>query len=272
MSLLTYNPRLPLAYFVDCFWLHEGCPAHAMERVLPTGTMQLIISLGDESLRVFDQQTATKLTGYGNSLLCGAHSQFSIIDTAQQVALIGVHFRPGGASPFIDIPAGELHNSHVSLENIYGSYAQELRERLLEEREPAGKFQVLERFLLEQLVRATPSQPAVTFALNQFLRLQQGLKVADVIERTGFTARRFIEMFTDEVGLTPKLYSRVQRFQAVLRLLSRAESIDWADAALTCGYYDQSHFNNDFRSFSGMSPTKYVGLRSEYANHVRIID
>jgi hypothetical protein len=97
-----------------------------------------------------------------------------VIDTADQAALLGVHFRPGGASFFFTPPAGELHNAQVSLDTLWGPKADELRERVIEARSPAAKFRVLEQFLLTQAVRPLVRHPAVAFALREFHDSQKG--------------------------------------------------------------------------------------------------
>jgi AraC-like DNA-binding protein len=72
--------------------------------------------------------------------------------------------------------------------------------------------------------------------------------------------------------MTPKLYCRIQRFQHVLRLIHRRQVIDWANVALSCGYYGQSHFVRDFRAFAGLSPTAYLQARTDHLNHVPLVD
>ena len=87
-------------------------------------------------------------------------------------------------------------------------------------------------------------------------------RVRDVARRVGLSQRRFIQVFAAEVGMTPKLYSRVQRFQRA-RALARKTAPDWAGIAADCGYFDQSHLIRDFLAFSGLSPADYLRQRSE---------
>ena len=81
-----------------------------------------------------------------------------------------------------------------------------------------------------------------------------------------------LQLFTEEVGLTPKLFCRVRRFQEVLRLVAGPARVEWANVALACGYYDQAHFIHDFRAFCGLSPTAYLARRTEHLNHVPLPD
>jgi AraC-like DNA-binding protein len=88
--------------------------------------------------------------------------------------------------------------------------------------------------------------------------------VAAVTDRIGLSSRRFIELFRRQVGLTPKVFCRVRRFQHVLRTIHREKDIEWAQIALECGYYDQPHFIHDFQSFSGLTPERLS--RRRYAS------
>ncbi len=91
-------------------------------------------------------------------------------------------------------------------------------------------------------------------------------------ERLGLSPKRFIQLFSQQVGLTPKVYCRVQRFQRVLQTVQLQQQVDWADVAAGCGYYDQAHFIRDFRAFSGFNPSAYLSLRGENLNHVPLRD
>jgi AraC-like DNA-binding protein len=272
MNLLTHVPRPPLSEFVDLFWLYEGPPPpHARERALPTGTMELVINLQEETLRLCDRNQPDQVQHCRGPLVCGAHSEYFVIDTADQAAILGVHFKPGGAFPFLNLPAGDLHNAQVPLEALWGAEACRLRDRLVEARTPAARFRILEEVLRARAVRPLVRHPAVAFALKAF-RGGPAPTVADVTGDLGLSPRRFIQVFTEQVGLTPKLYCRVRRFQEVLHFLDRARHVEWASLALACGYYDQAHFIRDFRAFSGLNPTTYLRDRGDHLNHVPLAD
>jgi AraC-like DNA-binding protein len=110
--------------------------------------------------------------------------------------------------------------------------------------------------------------PAVAFALNAFHEAAETRKIGEVAEQIGISPRRFIEVFRKEVGLSPKLFCRVRRFQKVLGMISAGRGLDWAEIALTCGYFDQPHFIHDFQSFSGINPSSYLADHIEHLNHV----
>jgi AraC-like DNA-binding protein len=270
MEYRIRRPRASLAGFVDVLWYYEG-PArpHKMERLLPDGSMELVVNLADDEVRVYDRRDQSRYERLSGGVLIGPHSDFFVIDTAEQQRVLGVHFRPGGAFPFLSLPAEELHGLHVSLAEVWSGFATEFRERLLAAPDTETRFDLLESALLHRLARPLAHHPAVGFALREFHRPDNGA-VAAVREQTGLSERRFIELFRQQVGLPPKLYCRVRRFQRAIRRVAHERAIDWADVAISSGYFDQAHLIHDFRAISGLSPGEYAALRTEHLNHVPI--
>lgn len=273
MSYCTYTPQSPLSNYVEFFWSCEGCnPPHDRERVVPTGTMQLIVNLHKDEFRVYDRQDHRKFQSFSGCLMSGAHSEFVVVDTDSQVSTVGVHFKPGGAYPFLGVSAGELGDLDVPLEALWGVKAIELREQLLETETPEARFRVLEQTLLAHLAIPFTQNPEVAFALREFQSMLRMRPVKEVSAQVGSSQRRFIQLFRTEVGMTPKLFCRIRRFQEVVRFIGSCKRIEWADIALRCGYFDQSHFIHDFGAFSGVTPTTYLAYRGEHLNHIPLVD
>lgn len=273
MEVLSHVPAAPLNLFVEKFWLYEGAPRpHAKERLLPTGTTELIINLRENQARVYGQGELEVPLTFPGAIVCGPHSRYFVIDTAEQVSVAGIHFKAGGGYPFFGMPLDELRDQHVALDALWGAWAAELRERVLAAPSSRARFRVMEQALLARARRPLQRKPSVAFALREFHTWPQMQTVGAVTEQTGFSARRFIEMFREEVGLAPKLFCRVRRFQQVLSLITSGHSVRWADVAATCGYFDQAHFIHDFRAFSGLNPSEYPRNLGQRVNHVPILD
>ena len=259
MLALTRVPAPPLSDFVALLWLYDGwrSPARAGTRAARrVGRDRREPARGrDAALRLDDTATAQRFSG---TVLCGPHSRFFVIDTAEQVSALGVHFKPGGAFPFLGPPVHELADTHVGLEDLWGDAARELRERALEAATPHAKLDVLEQALLSRLALSRKSHPAVAYALRQFRERPHSRTISQVTHEIGVSPRRFIEVFKHEAGLTPKLFCRVRRFQRVVRRMNRREGVEWADVVLACGYHDQAHFIHDFRRFRNWTATAYL--------------
>lgn len=275
MEFRTQTPGPPLSHLVEMLWYADGPGGpHARERLLPDGSMELVINLCEDEVRVYDRLDHRKFEKLRGAVIIGPHSEFFVIDTAEQRRVMGVHFKPGGAFPFLRLPADELHGLHVSLEDVWGRWADELRERLLEAQTVDQQFGILEASLKARISRPPVRHRAMEFALDQFHGGTHTRPIADVTEQIGLSSRRFIELFRQQVGLTPKLFCRVRRFQKVVQQVpvprEGAQRVEWSDLALACGYFDQAHFIHDFRAFSGLSPTAYAELRTGHTNHVPI--
>jgi AraC-like DNA-binding protein len=270
MLMRARSPGAPLATFVEALWALEcsGLP-HSRERLLPEGSAEIVINLKEDAVEVFDRSNPVRALRFPTGVVCGPHSEYFLIDSAAETSVVGAHFRPGGSHPFFRPPSGELRNRHVGLEDLWGSRpARRLRERLLEAPNVDARIDVLECALLQQALRPLARPPEVGYALRAFTEVPHVHSVADVTSRLSMTPKRFIGAFEDTVGLTPKVFCRVRRFQHVVRSIHAAKDVNWAEVALACGYYDQPHFIHDFEAFSGLRPTEYLERRTPHLNHV----
>ncbi len=168
------------------------------------------------------------------------------------------------------LPASELINSFQSLEVLQGDLSLGLRDRLLAASTPAIKFQLLEHYLLAGLRRSRPSNPIVVLALQELRRPSKPRPLAELTKGMGISSRHFIQIFSNEVGLTPKLFFRIQRFQRVVRWAEKAQEVEWGDLSLACGYYDQAHLIHEFLAFSGCTPTEFLKRKTGRPNHVAV--
>ena len=261
MLYRSYRPASPLADFIEDFWFYDDYrPTHLKERILPSGTIELVINLRDDELRIYDRLRAGSCERFSGAIVSGTYARFFVIDTLQETSLLGVHFKPGGAFPFFGLPVSELVDAHVDLDTLWGPSARTLRDRLRAVTTPIAKFRIVEAALLERLPRSLMHHEAVRFALDR-LRGSTPTNIRDVCEHIGLSRRWFIELFKTEVGLTPKLFNRVQRFHRVLERVRQTTEPDWSRLALDYGFFDQSHLIRDFVGFSGFSPAAFARHR-----------
>jgi AraC-like DNA-binding protein len=252
------HPAGPLAAYVEKVWYCDGYGiVDGTRRVLPNGRFQLFISLSDAP--VGGPGRANWELGRGAaSVVVGIRTCCSVIDTGALQSTMGVLFWPGGARAFFDASANMFYNESVPLDLIWGSLAGELRDHLREAGTVAEKFEVLEGALLERVDKRLELHPAVQYALGELARAPHICSVLGMAKEAGLSRRRFAQLFREQVGLTPKLYCRLHRFQDVVRQISLGSPVDWAALALAGGYCDQAHLSNEFRSFSGTSPSSYL--------------
>jgi len=122
-----FNPRRELRPFVDLIWQYNGLvQTHTLERVLPRGNMGMIINLAEDRTRKYDARDPTRVETSSGTILVGAHSGPIVIDTTEQAAVVGVSFTPGGAAPFLRMPATEARDLQISFEDLWETSAREL--------------------------------------------------------------------------------------------------------------------------------------------------
>jgi AraC-like DNA-binding protein len=266
MQYRAYRPGPPLAELVAYMWALQDVPVHSLERIVPSGTLELVVNLHDDSLRIYDPSTRT-WRRHSGAVVSGAYGRFFVIDTRAHASIVGVHFVPGGAWAVLGVPPGELADRHIDLEMLWGRSARVLRERLCAALTTADRFGILEDALRSQLSGSRSGHPAVPVALGRLGR--PGVTVGEVSASVQLSRRRFIEVFTAEVGMTPKRLSRVLRFQRVNALARRVDAPDWGQLARDCGYFDQSHLIRDVCEFTGTSP-RYLGPAGEEVKELHL--
>jgi AraC-like DNA-binding protein len=268
MEILKHFPGPPLNEVVELFWYSgrgtaaiRGAPREA---ILPDGCAHLVFNLSENQVAVYRQIDSNRLTALGGSIFCGPQScPYAIMPTAADV--IGVLFRPGGVFRLLSAPAEEYKDAQVASELIFNG--DDVRDELIAAGTPAAGFLFLEKFLLRRLLRSQPIHPAVQYALRAFEQ-DSFLSVAAVRETIGLSERRFSRVFSEQVGLTPKLFQRIRRFQRTMASLPSHGEVDWAGTATAGGYYDQAHLINDFRLFSSVTPTEFFASRVVQRNHL----
>jgi AraC-like DNA-binding protein len=270
----THRPAPPLDRFIQQIWYWDGpAPTHAKDRLLPTGTANLVINLAEDEIRDYQGANDDVLHRYSGAVLKGADSRYSVIDTQEQRAVMGVSFHPGGTWPFFDPAADELLNQNVSMRDLWGSAGDTLRERILAQPTPRERLHLMESELLAHAIRPLQRRAEVDFALLR-LTHSHDHPIAQLSERVGLSERRFTRLFTLEVGLTPKLYARIKRFQRVLKLMTHPSAAmpatDWSMLAQHCGYFDQSHLIRDCKAISGFTPAQVAQRRNGDTVHVAI--
>jgi AraC-like DNA-binding protein len=269
MLYLEWKPKPPLDAFVRTLWYARSpIPACHRERVLPSGCLQIVINLAANHLT--DCGPDGSLTRpMAPAIVAGIRSTGEIIDGADLTELMGILFQPGGSSPFFACPVDIFRDSQIPLDDVWQNDRGSLRDRLCSATTPRAKFLVLEQVLLAHSSGRLQRNPAVDFALKQFFA-PGGLSIAAAAGQIGLSERRFSQIFSRDVGVTPKLFCRIQRFRYAVRQMNAGHPPRWAELAMECGYYDQAHFANDFHAFSGIAPSAYLANRGVWQGHVKI--
>ena len=257
MSFISYCPGPPLNEFVEYFWLIEGGQVPRLEMILPSGTIELVVNLKNDEIHIHDPEQPDQFKMFSGAVFSGTYERSFICNAQQHEAILGVHFKAGGAFPFLRAEASELNNAHANLLDLWGRSGIELRERLCTVSTPKARFSIMDATLRSRLQDHSSRQLPIQIAFKMIAMIGKRASVRDASQELGFSQRRFIQVFNACVGLNPKVFCRILRFQQARVLAEKFGTPNWAELAVTCGYFDQSHLIKDFREFSSSTPGNY---------------
>ena len=268
MHYQEYHPPNPLGRFVKCIWTMEGAgePGPGVERILPDGCSELVFNLADSFVQHSLDGTLRRQPG---NLLVGQMRQHILIQPTGRVNLVGVRFWPGGAYPFLNVPQDELAGSVLDAGDVLGNSTRHIASRVGDGATADLRAKQAESALVEmsRRSRCREDEP-LSQAIGLILRTGGQVSIRYLADQMGTTLRSLDRRFNARVGLTPKALSRIIRFQRVVRALEhKRANRDLLRVALDCGYYDQSHFNREFKEIAGAEPTSYFSTSNAMSEH-----
>lgn len=222
MPYAEIAPTAALRPWVECFWTRteDGAPRGGVYRVLPDGCADFVFDVHSGAAMAVGTMTRALVLEPGNA------------------SYIGVRFRPGRAAAFLRIPLAEITDARVRLGDLWRDAPEE------------PSLPALERALLQRL---TPERDArVDVAIDAIVRGAN--RIDDLARDIGISRQHLARQFQHHVGVSPKTFARVMRFRRLVAALPHG-AIDWADAALVHGYYDQSHLIDEVRELAGITPS-----------------
>jgi AraC-like DNA-binding protein len=261
MEYFEIQPDPTARVFIDRLWIltdddgNSGEQA-AVQRVVPDGSPELILNLG-QPFEAFENGV------WKPQSICFVAGQLTgplRLRPRGPAKIIGVRFRPHGAQQVIGVPMHELTGQFPAMAELNGALARDL-ELAGESRDP---LRTVQDVLLNTQVKSTRPDRLIAEAVRRISYASDGCDVARLARDLDLSTRQLERRFQNAVGLSPKLFGRIQRFHRVFEVVESGQ--DWVTAALECGYYDQSHLVNDFREFSGEAPASLLA-GDELARH-----
>jgi len=239
----------------------QRAAAPIRRRELPGPRVVLVFELG-EPARLVDPRSGA-CAAFPGGFVAGLDDAYAISETAGDYRAVQVDFTPIGAARFFAAAPRDLASRVVRLEDAIGSAARarEIVERLAEAPDAATRFAILDRWVEERL-SAAPAPPAWIERAWSLLEATGGSIDAGALAREIGLGRKHVgRECRERLGMTPKRLARLLRFERAVKRLEAGRYRDLAAAALDCGYYDQAHFNRDFRAFAGASPGEIARAR-----------
>lgn len=260
-------PPAHLEPFVDCIWIlaaPKGDSDPEPEIVLPDGKTELVVHFGDAFLKLeggsYERQARV--------LMSGQLTERIMLKPTGEVGVVSIRFKAAGAARFFDVPYEEIVDRVVDFADFEPAFSAAIHERIARAESHDERLAAMIALLEERLTQESKEDIFVRQACRYIVGSEGEYSVQELVRLIGFSERQLERKFKRQVGITPKVLSRLMRFQKFLAMAREANTLTLADAAAACGYYDQSHFIRDFTKFSGMSPMKYLSSSHVMSDHL----
>ncbi len=256
------QPAPDLADLVECYWEGWGEVPPLKEKILPRTNIELMFNLkGRHSVLELDGRPLG--SNHAGGWLSGMQRRYMLIETFDGSHFVAARLRPWGAWRLLRHPMRDVSCQVPLLDELWGDAIHRLTERLAEAPNCFARFDLLEEHLRRQFDRRAQPDPGVVRAASR-LRKSRGLLRIDTLCRDLGTSRATLSRkFNEQIGLTPKTYSRVVRISALMARLAGSgaggsRTDDWASLAADFGYHDQAHLTRDFHEFCGATPGDFM--------------
>lgn len=271
MILKIHIPSLPLSLFIDNFLYYKDYqPDHKLDRFFPDGNTYLVFDLTDKPKSIYDNISFREIQSCHRIWFSGLRNQSITIPSGIEQEMIVINFHKGKSYPFLKAPLHEFTNVTVDGDLAVGNNVNELRDRILEKSNVEQMFLELEHFFLKYGARSLEPNPCIDYAIECLSKAPEAMSIEKLIQKIGYSHRHFIKIFSDHVGMNPKQYMKIIRFQKAVQIAESNRSQNWSEIALQCNYYDLAHFSHEFKLFSGFSPNQYRSLKSDFINYVAV--
>lgn len=270
MLLLFRTPSGPIAHAVEHITFHQGYrPAHSREVFVPDGGCDLVIDLSDAPKQRWHDEHGDRADHHKRGWVSGMRTSRIIIGTGSGAPMLVLRLRAGALRALTGRPASELNDTVVDLDLLVRGRFASVRDALGEALETRGAEAMLadaERMLAPLFPRKDDDHARHSLAFTAMRRSGGIGNVRAISDELGCSQKHLNDLFHRHLGLGPKRFASVIRFQSLLQRLEQERAPDWTQLALEHGYYDQSHMVSAFREMTGLSPTRYMEAKGPFLN------
>lgn len=239
-----------------CFMESDAHEADVVERVIPAENIQLMFHYKNPFVVFHSDKPVIKQP---RSIISGLNDSFSDVSTNGETGVVFVSFYPTGACHFFNFPLSEIENMSVDMSDIFNNQIRQVEELLYLKNSIKEKVAVIESFLI-RLYSPIPSHDILLIRKGvDLVRKSKGQTIAKCLSDSLCTSPKTLERkFSQYLGKTTKQVIKLIRFQEVLHDFSCIKEISLTEHACNHGYFDQSHFIRDFKTYTGYTPKEFT--------------
>jgi len=267
MKLTFIHPSQELSPYITKIWLFEnnnGLINHG-SLIAPNARCKIIVPYKN-SLTTTSGNT-TRTCHEGDIIFIGMRDvPVRLGSPPGESGSIGIEFTTAGAYRFLPVPMCEIANDLFSFSELYGMRGKEIMQRVRDLECSEQKLKAVQNFLYERLQAINRNNIIVDYSVNAISSACGLSSIRELERRTGYTKRYLDMLFKDHLGISPKTFSTIVRFQSFYKQLSEIGNIV-TDERVSDLYYDQSHFIKEFKRYTGHTPAKFLHLQNDFGKH-----
>lgn len=250
------------------FYFKDYNAEHPFERLVPDGSMNIIIELDNQLRHIVDNDTHEPIYDYKRVWVSGLHDEYFTITVPPDGELLVIRFKPCGAKPFLHQPIDELKGKVLNANEKLWMDLLQLRENILAASNLKSKLNLAIEWLHSKFDEDHLPPEAILTAAHQIQQQPAYLfnQLDKMADEAGYSNKQFIQIFKNFTGVPPKIFQRIMRFNEAIALIREEKTVNWVQISSDSGYYDQAHFIKEFQSFSGFNPTDFLELESDRIN------
>jgi AraC-like DNA-binding protein len=257
MDYQTYQPHHDLESLVKCYWTLEvpATGVYQRQRIIPDGCLELAFILGDDIKRY---TVDDRFIIQPRAMVLGQITKPFFIEPTGYVNSFAVRFYPYGLAHFLLVPIKSLADKETPLTELFDEeVANTLTQSIIHADDTEARIAIVEDFLFEKLTDQVAIDHIVTATIDTMYSTGGALSIRQILASDKSKRRQLERKFTAQVGISPKQLSKVIRLQSVLSIMLNQRSGRLSQIAYDNDYYDQAHFNKDFKEFTGMTPKEF---------------
>lgn len=267
---MEFVERAPSPRLRDCvesiFHLRGYSPPEPIERIVPDGSINLVIELDGKERAVLDPNSREPLVKCVGSWISGVHQSHFLIAIPTESELLAVRLAPGSALPLVGKALSNFTDRVVAASEAFGPAIESLRSELLSTSTPSERLEIVDDYLARTYKSELEASHELTTAVGAIVDRPVLGTLSNLHERVGFSDTHLVTLFRRHVGVAPKAFQRIMRFFAAVHRIQSRETVAWSEVSADCGYSDQSHFIRDFSRYSGLKPTEFLDRKTDRIN------
>lgn len=254
MIFHKHIPKYPLDSYVDCIVYVEG---NNKGVGFPKTAMSLVFNLND-SFKLFTDCKFTNFTDFKKYWVAGVQTQPTYVESYGVSKMVVIQFKTLGAYAFLNQPLRYFTNNYTHLDCVFKKEADEIWEQLQETKTVNEKILLTENFLFRKLLTTKNPNEKLISSIDFLLKNRENNSIHEICQRHNISRKHLNFLFQEYLGISPKMLSSLNRFQSILQTISNTKPDKLTDIAYELNFFDQAHFNNNFKRFTGIKPNEYV--------------